>query len=378
MPKNIAVFCDGTWNSPWAPNSTHVQKLYEAAHEVEQVNSSLVCWYFPGVGAGAHFTSHLGKAFDKVGGGAFGMGLTKNILKAYEFLARTYESGDQIFLFGFSRGAFTVRSLAGMIRKSGLPAEVTKSSVKQALELYRMRGEENHPDAPHTQNARKAMSPKFATSQEDLAFRDGQGDIIQIAYLGVWDTVGAMGVPNLLGKVSEFLNRRHAFHDMVLSSSVQSARHAMALDERRYFFQPALWNNLARLNSGFSEEDPKRPYQQVWFAGDHGMVGGSGANEALASHTLDWVVEGAVEKGLQVDPSLLMQGVVRDPLNRKPLKIKTKAIYKLNRRKLYAWRKGPEAKAVHTLSASADTLFGRDSGYRPKSLSRLYPNEFFT
>lgn len=203
MPKSIAMFCDGTWNSPRAPYSTHVQRLYEAAHKVEQVNSNLVCGYFPGVGAGASFSGQLGKAFDKVGGGAFGWGLTKNILKAYEFLARQYEPGDRIFLFGFSRGAFTVRSLAGMIRKSGFPSEVTKSSVKQALELYRLRGEKNHPDAPHIQKKRKDLSPNFATSDEDLAYRNGQGAIIKIAYMGVWDTVGAMGVPNLLGKLSE-------------------------------------------------------------------------------------------------------------------------------------------------------------------------------
>lgn len=374
MPKKIVVFCDGTWNSPKTDHPTHVERLHKVTEKAFKNDPDLLCEYFPGVGAGTRFSTFTGQTLDKIGGGAFGLGLNENIREAYEFIAREYEPGDQLYLFGFSRGAFTVRSLAGLIRKAGIPDKVSGETVKAAMALYRKRGEENHPDAPHIQKARQRLSPQFATSKEDMKFRGDKSYLIDIAYLGVWDTVGAMGVPNLLGSFSEWWNQRHAFHDMDLSSSVRAARHAMALDERRYFFQPALWDNLAKLNGKMAEHDPDRPYQQIWFAGDHGMVGGSGANQSLTSHTMDWIVEGAIKAELDIDPTKIMTHVARDPLDRDPLTIKTKLVYRLNKNKLYRWRKGPAYQAHHNLSASATTLFEKDDGYRPKSLSRLFLN----
>lgn len=369
MAKNIVVFCDGTWNSPSTKHPTHVENLAAVTPSTPQQ----IVKYFPGVGAGVKQSSFVGKQLDKLFGGAFGTGLTRNILDAYKFVAEHYEAGDKIYLFGFSRGAFTVRSLAGLIRKAGLPADPTPEALAKAMKLYRQRGDVNRPDARHIREQRAVLSPEFATSDYDLEERGSTGSIVQIAYLGVWDTVGALGIPNIFGALSNIWNKRHQFHDMELSSSVGSARHAMALDERRYFFKPARWGNLPTLNDGFAATDENRPYQQIWFAGDHGMIGGSGVNRALTSHSMDWVVQGAIAVGMELDPSQVLQGVARDPLARKPLTIRKKFIYRLHK-KLFSWRKGPARNAAHTVAPSTRILIEKDAGYRPGSLRRLFPH----
>lgn len=321
--KRIAIFCDGTWNSPTIEQPTHVRQLSMA---VDQGPDQLAL-YMPGVGVNHQRAGAFTGLFNKFGGGAFGWGLNAKIKAAYADLARNYEPGDEILIFGFSRGAYTARSLGGMIRKCGFPDKVTKRTINNAFRLYKKGGKKNAPDAPHILKERARLSPHFATSQADLDSRSGSGvHRVRVTYMGIWDTVGALGLPvALFGPVAKLWNFRHRFHDTDLSGMVQSARHAVAIDEMRAMFEVTPWSNLDKtrdehgnttgpgLNQG--DTSPDRPYQQMWFTGDHSMVGGTGKLRGLTSITLDWIAKGAQNVGLRLrdDPPFL--DAAPDPLH---------------------------------------------------------------
>lgn len=319
--KRIAIFCDGTWNSPTIPQPTHVRHLAEA---VDQGPDQLAL-YLPGIGTTLQNAGFFGGMLNKIGGGAFGWGLNEKIKAAYAALARAYAPGDEIMIFGFSRGAYTARSLAGMIRKCGFPDVLTPQAMNAAFRLYRLGGPENAPDTPHIMAQRAALSPRFATSQKDLDSRDGPADLVKITYMGIWDTVGALGLPvALFGPVAQLWNHRHAFHDTELSSLVQSARHAVAIDEMRAMYEVTPWSNLDAtrdasgkvIGPGLNRGDtsPDRPYQQVWFAGDHSMVGGTGRVRGLTAITLAWIAEGAQKAGLRLREDRPLLDAAPDPL----------------------------------------------------------------
>jgi hypothetical protein len=216
----------------------------------------------------------LKNQFDRIGGGAFGAGLSGNVQEAYRWLAETYEEDDQIWFFGFSRGAFTVRSTVGFIRKVGLlRPPVDERVLIQAYNLYRKAD-----DTPDTEEA--------------IAFRKRHNtrtiDQLDIQFVGVWDTVGALGVPGgLLGRVSR---ERWGFHDHRLSSKVKHAYQALATDELRAAYLAALWAGPF---------DPAQTVEQAWFAGQHSDVGGAGGEIALR-----WMGEKAEAAGLVFDPAV--------------------------------------------------------------------------
>ncbi|THH38255.1 DUF2235 domain-containing protein [Aliishimia ponticola] len=355
----IAVFCDGTWNSPDISETTHVHKLQRAVrHDPTQGQVSV---YFRGIGTVERFDGPVKRFVQKWGGGAFGWGLDAKVKEAYQFIAQVYQPGDEIYLFGFSRGAFTARSVAGMIRKCGIVEDTTPAGINAAFALYRKRGARNHPDKRHIQQARRAMSPRFGTSQDDLAWRADGSELVQIAYVGVWDTVGARGLPlALLGPVAALWNLQYKFHDMKLSSLVKSARHAVALDEMRRLYRPALWDNVAERN-GDAFADPLRPYQQVWFVGNHGVVGGSGQAQRLSAITGDWILQGAGR--LALDPAVIYPILPPDPLEDTE-EVAPKSGW------LSAWRKGPNK--AHDLHDSVNQRRSGRSDYNPGSLKRLF------
>jgi len=238
-------------------------------------------------------------------GGALGWGLTDIIEEAYRNLVFAYEPGDEIYIFGFSRGAFAARSLAGFIRASGIATRFHLSQLPEAWKRYADSERRPHPDDPKSWEFRKDFAPKTATSEEELIWRKKTGapDAIQLklAYVGVWDTVKALGLPTFL-PFTRLFNAQYRFHDAELSSSVQSARHAIAVDERRRTFPASPWINLPRLNeeSGVAD-DQVRPYAQQWFPGNHGSVGGGGARVGLSSVALHWITKGSEFAGLNID-----------------------------------------------------------------------------
>ena len=359
----IVVLCDGTWNSPDIADTTHVHAL---STMLAETNDQKVM-YFSGVGVNEpreEGGSFVGRGLNRVLGGATGFGLGKKVKEAYKFIAENYKDGDEIYLFGFSRGAYTARSVAGMIRKCGIVQNTSKRGIRKAFRLYRKGGAHNHPDLDHIRNRRESMSPGFATSVMDRDTRTGgKVPIVNIAYVGVWDTVGARGIPApLFGIFATIWNKTYAFHDTELSSLVRAARHAVAVDERRLFYVPALWGNLERLNS----ESEGTPYEQRWFVGDHAVLGGSANADPVSCFTLKWVAEGAkdltLKPGQSLDHPLADINADLDRLNNPSV------IYKIASN-LLEWRKGVTSEN-DTHPSVKDRVSGR-SDYRPESLNNI-------
>lgn len=272
--KRLSVFCDGTWNRAdrahdGAPCPSNVVKLAVrvAAREgaIEQVT-----YYDHGVGTG--------NSLDRLTGGAFGHGLADNLFEAYRFLVLNYEPGDALYFFGFSRGAYTVRSLAGLIRCSGILDRAHAQRYREAIALY-MGEHAPDDDAPRRFRAQCCVT---------------RGARIPIRMIGVWDTVGALGIP--LRGLRALTRRRDRFHDVRLSRSVERAYQALAIDERRAPLVPTLWAAPAREGQRI---------EQVWFAGVHSDIGGGYAPGecGLSDLTLDWMQHRAIDAGLAMDTS---------------------------------------------------------------------------
>lgn len=265
--KRIAICCDGTWDSP--QSDTNVFKISNLIKFAEGVQ---VVHYHSGVGAS-------GNIFQKLAGGITGAGLDDNIMEAYEYIVANYLDNDEIYLFGFSRGAYTARSLAGFIRKCGILKPMYKDKIKEAFALYRKRDEDNGAD-----------------SDEAVKFRKDYSIEVGIKFIGVWDTVGDLGIPL---KWFQFINaNKYKFHDVELSSKVKFAYHAIGVDEHREIFDVTPWKR-----SKNATEETIQTIEQVWFTGAHGNIGG-GLNEKnasggmLSNHTLKWMIEKAKGAGL--------------------------------------------------------------------------------
>ena len=301
--KRIVIACDGTWNRLDAVRQTNVAKLAEAVLPMAPDGVAQVVCHLDGVGTGRG-TGHVARALDRALGGLVGGGLLATLADAYRFLIFTYAPGDEIHLFGYSRGAFTARSLAGLVRACGIPERRHAGEIATALALYQSRSPETGPDTPATLAFRARCAGHVTLGRREAAWRAERGlapgTPLRIAYIGVWDTVGALGMPSHLGLAAR-LNRGLAFHDTALAATVAAARHAVAIDERRRTFPPTLWDNLEALNAG----TPARPYAQRWFPGDHASVGGGGRIRGLADDALAWVAEGAAAAGLALDPAAL-------------------------------------------------------------------------
>lgn len=235
--KRIVLCFDGTWNTPAddsIPPSQHVEtNVWRFFRSVDPTGTDGVeqeAWYDQGVG-----TSRL----NKVAGGAFGAGLDKHILDGYSHLVSVYDPGDQIYVLGFSRGAYTARSLVGLIRNCGIVKRnfLTKTQIGVAYGIYRTRDD----------------GPDSATA---VTFRNLFSHEAKIHFLGVWDTVGALGIP--LSAASRFNAAFYQFHDTGLSGIVERAYHAIAVDEHRHEYDATLWT---------PQEKPNQILEQRWFPG---------------------------------------------------------------------------------------------------------------
>jgi uncharacterized protein (DUF2235 family) len=295
--KRIAVFCDGTWNKADQPHPTNVRRLAMMVPSSGRDGVKQVALYFQGVGVPEGGT-WLQRLDEKISGGAMGVGLDNKIAVAYLHLGRSYDPGDEVYVFGFSRGAYTARSLAGLIRNAGLPRNPSPDLVRACFDHYRDRSDATSPASETSMAFRYRVSPEITTGDEEVAWRAARGlpagHPFRITYMGVWDTVGALGIPSHWGLPARVMNRKYRFHDTELSRSVRSARHAVAIDEERRAFVPTLWTNLAKLRA----ENPDGDYRQEWFAGVHGSVGGGGDIVALSALALLWIADGAMAAGL--------------------------------------------------------------------------------
>jgi uncharacterized protein (DUF2235 family) len=267
MAKKIVLCADGTWNSPHGvgamPLDTNVRKIYCALKD----DPAQLRYYDSGVGTD-------GTPIDHYTGGAMGEGLFQKVKDGYGFLAAVWDPGDSIYIFGFSRGAYTARSISGMLAKFGVPDKnFDNMTVSKIFEAYR------ETDPVQKAAAKAALTAEYALTDVDIAM------------VGVWDTVGSLGIPGLL--FGTFDQGRFGFLDTSLHPNVQKACHAICIDERRAQFAPTLWTNA----DGSPRPNDKQ-LQQVWFAGVHCDVGGSYAEHGLSDITLCWMMRRAEECGL--------------------------------------------------------------------------------
>ncbi len=283
--KRIVICCDGTWSKPdqmqggvLSPSNVTKVALCVAPAGPEGVEQRL--FYDKGVGTGA---------FDRIRGGAFGWGISEKILAAYRFLIANYDPGDELFFFGFSRGAYTVRSTFGLVRNSGLLKREYAGKLDDAYALYRRRDDASHPDAVESELFRKSFSHEPRAK-----------------FMGVWDTVGALGIP--VGGLFRFINSRWTFHDLDLSRWVDNAHQALAIDEKRKPFAPAIWRQHPQAVGQVLE--------QIWFAGVHSNVGGGYSDTGLSDLALLWMVNKAEACGLVFDRARLNAMVKPDALGK--------------------------------------------------------------
>lgn len=262
MAKNIVVCCDGTGNEFGRQNS-NVVKLYKTLVR----NESQIAFYHPGVGTmGArNALTRIGKWWTRVLGLAFGYGISDNVADAYQFLMRTFQQGDNIYVFGFSRGAYTARALCGMLRVVGLLTEGNEGLIPYAIRMVKRKGIDFQVAADFKKTFSQECKPHF---------------------VGVWDTVSSLGwVYNAV---------RFPFTNATSNADLHIVRHAISIDERRAFFRQNLFG---------SPHDSQQDVQEVWFAGVHSDVGGSYAESEsqLSQIALRWLLCESELAGLMVD-----------------------------------------------------------------------------
>ncbi len=365
MAKRLIVCCDGTWNFADQPSKTNVTKV---ALTVCRRDADIEQRVYYGSGVGTRRWEHMR-------GGAFGVGLSHNVLDAYRFLVDNYEPGDQLYLFGFSRGAFTARSLAGLVRNAGILRKEHTDRLKEAWVLYRSRT-----DKP--------------TGTASTLFRRAYSHETGIRFIGVWDTVGSLGIPvpkpRWLAAGVNLVNRRWAFHDTALSSWVEGAFQALAIDEQRGPFHPTLWHQQPDATytgpALTRKTDKDQVLKQVWFTGVHCDVGGGYKGTALSDIALLWMVDQARNYGLKFDDAALSEYgprvMVPDETTDFRVNCHVMGMLHDSRTGLYRLthrvpRPIGEAKDNdgHTdgrecLSRTAKQRYDRDASYRPPELQR--------
>jgi uncharacterized protein (DUF2235 family) len=351
--KRLVVCCDGTWNKPDNENVTNVEKIARTVQSDPSATGDVyqLVYYISGVGAGSYEA-------DRLLGGAFGFGLFHNVIACYRFLAQNYESGDEIFIIGFSRGAYTARSVAGMLASVGL-------LTKRALV------EERLPEAVHLYQGTRMPEGAFGESVDE--FKHDHCHAAKVTFLGVFDTVGALGVPG-------FERDTPKFHSVQLSTQVLCARQALAIDETRLKFAPTLWE-APEEPADAPTADPR--VKQVWFEGAHSDVGGGYAQTGLSDTSLLWMTREAHAAGLVFDSDLLGTYVDSgsDPICHNPLSLMYKLDNEILEARAHLSRQDEESDFSHRLrlltndralsvrvSYSAVRHF-EEGGYEPANLA---------
>jgi uncharacterized protein (DUF2235 family) len=287
--RRIVICLDGTWNQVFgAGDKTNVVKIAQSIRPQAGDATAQFVYYSTGVGTGG--------IASRIWGGALGFGLKPILERAYAFLVLNYQPDDEIFIFGFSRGAYCARALAGMVCSAGILKQEHFEQIELAWQYYRVR-----PDVRRAYQLRRIDHPTDfgepkirATTAErsqlvahaQLADYGAFNFPVSIKCVGVWDTVGSYGVPAGfgLGAIARlFASGLFGFHDTTFPTCVEIGLHALAIDEKRRPFAPALWT----MKVG---EQPRAHVEQVWFAGVHANIGGGYLDSRLSDITLDWMI----------------------------------------------------------------------------------------
>jgi len=330
---NIVICADGTWNRPEEDVEkdfpTNVLKLARGIKPSVQTIKQHV-----------YYDWGLGSYHNSLSAGATGRGIHKNILDGYRYIVQNYATNDKIYLFGFSRGAYTVRALCGLIYNCGILKRPDARLISKAWKIYKSPLKKNHP--------RGEEAKLFKTEHCHRSKK--------VHFVGVWDTVGALGIPfSLMG----LFESHDEFYDTKMGSNVTYARHALAIDEQREDFEPTIWTPR-----------PGVDLKQVWFAGVHADIGGSyppdKQTSIRASDTpLKWMIDEANAAGLEIEPHLIVS--LTDGVKGKLHKSR-KRVYRLKppkHRPLII--KGKPTK-IHP---SVKARYIADNRYRPPQLKKL-------
>ena len=333
MKKRIVICADGTWNRPEQNLAedfpTNILKLARAIQQPVAKDDNIPQQVFYDWGIGSYHS--------KVISGITGKGLHKNIMDDYRYIVHNYSPGDELYLFGFSRGAYTIRSLCGLINNYGIIKRPYARLIQKAFDYYK--------------NSRSEYAPDGAKA---IAFRkEYSHPSRKIKFVGVFDTVGAMGIPfSFLG----LFENKDEFYDTKMGPNIEIARHALAIDEKREDFEPTIWN-------------PKRStrIKQVWFAGCHADIGGSYKPDrnrgVLSNNSLYWMIQEAEDAGLAIAPHI-----------GKPNKGDPNATLHNSRVSFYRLRGKNNRNIQHEngskvlIHASVRTRWNSDSKYRPAKL----------
>ncbi len=288
-PRNILIFCDGTGNKFIDDPSTrgsnsNVVKLYTTM----QVDSEQVAYYHPGVGTAGDPSAKgwIARKWSTLKGLAFAAGFKDNVLDAYRYLMETYSDGDRVYMFGFSRGSYTVRALGGLLDGYGLLCRGNEGHLLYAWNEY-VKQHDNR-DQHHVE-----PNPRF---KETFAHRD-----FRIHFMGIWDTVSSVG----------WINTPLRLFNVAHNASIDIGRHAISIDERRCFYRDNLWTGadrslLVKHPLSANQPQPGQDLLQIWFAGVHSNIGGSYPQKqsALSNITLEWMIQEAEKAGAHIEPAL--------------------------------------------------------------------------
>ena len=343
MKKRIVICADGTWSRPEKNLKkdfpTNVLRLARSIKPVAADKLPQQIFYDWGVGS----------YYDPVIGGATGKGLHKNIMDDYRYVVQNYSPGDELYLFGFSRGAYTIRCLCGLINNCGIIKRPDAALIQKAFNHYKRSG------------------PAYAPAgKESLKFRDQHSHKSrEIKFVGLWDTVGAMGIPiSFLGLFED----KDEFYDTKIGKNIRIARHALAIDEHRIDFEPTIWTPKENMD-----------VQQVWFAGAHSDIGGSYKPDEngsrLSDNTLAWLIKEAEKTGLTTEKHL-EKSIIQNPLA--TLHKSRRSFFRVKKIHYRPIEHGKDQVLIHE---SVKLRWDQDVKYRPKNLATYvnnngWPDEF--
>ncbi|HHJ34422.1 MAG TPA: DUF2235 domain-containing protein [Gammaproteobacteria bacterium] len=330
MSKRIVICADGTWNRPEKNLKkdfpTNVLRFARAIKPVGKDTVPQQVFYDWG----------LGSYHDSLVAGTTGKGLHKNIMDDYRYIVQNYSPGDEIYLFGFSRGAYTVRALSGLINNCGILKRPDAALIQAAFNHYKKSSAACAPSGVRSIEFRKQHSHRSR----------------EIKFIGVWDTVGAMGIPiSFLGLFDD----KDEFYDTRIGRNVRIARHALAIDEHREDFKPTIW-----------EPNDYMDMKQVWFAGAHSNIGGSYKPDKdgslLSDIALSWMSDEAVKSGLTIEPHL-KRSTTNNPLA--TLHNSRRSFFRIKKKH---YRTIAHDKGEVLIHHSVKQRWDKDDGYRPDNL----------
>ena len=396
--KRIVVCMDGTWQTLAQDPPTNIGIIARSLAHTDMTSGKpieQVAIYAQGVGTtmgrfpGAQLFDQFQANMTRTIGGAFGVGLEETIFNAYLQLVLNYEDGDEIYIFGFSRGAFAARRLSGLINSAGI---VSRMFAEKALEGFNLYQDTPPFDADPALRAAHHEKEREFRIEYGKGARNPDGSRRKIAepppikYLGVFDTVKQRGFSEVVSGFWPRVSRRSKLKSLLVCPNVLSARHAVAIDECRIGFPSTIWEKLDESNAAAHARPGADPnykyYDQRWFVGMHGDIGGGDTN-GLAALALKWIAEGAAKQGLRFyekhgndeslfDAKMAEADLVFDrPIKRPPLLDALKPInYPFRGRRIWMNKDAPDEKIADIMfDPSVHKRWVTIKNYRPPPLA---------